>query len=229
MKPDPLSDDYESVSCRSLNSSHRSRSSHSSDYEKSSETQRNDCRSRSQSFERRSDDFQQSRRSRADFRPPRGLPPRQRQRGVPDFKKNPDKWTCYTLGDVSEKDMSERSNTNAALAFLDERKKEREKQERLALGLPEEEEKFDVSVGACSQGAIQFKRSSKTQKKVDSAENGLEEKKSVCNNYEEDGLHEESNISYSTEKEMANEVSFKSKNKKKRNIRKRTEDDDISD
>lgn len=39
---------------------------------------------------------------------------------VPDFRKNPSKWTKYSLEDVKDEDMSERSNTAAALSFLKE-------------------------------------------------------------------------------------------------------------
>lgn len=48
------------------------------------------------------------------------------RRHVPDFKKNPHKWTKYSLDDVSSEDTSEQGNTNAALSFLreiEERKK----------------------------------------------------------------------------------------------------------
>lgn len=44
------------------------------------------------------------------------LPPRM----APDFQKNPHKWTKYSLEDVHLEDMSERSNTSAALSFLQE-------------------------------------------------------------------------------------------------------------
>ncbi|KAF5306425.1 hypothetical protein FQR65_LT07337 [Abscondita terminalis] len=40
-------------------------------------------------------------------------------RTVPDYQINPHKWTKYSL-DVSKEDMSEKSNTNAAMAFLKE-------------------------------------------------------------------------------------------------------------
>ncbi|GLV42294.1 uncharacterized protein CBL_03031 [Carabus blaptoides fortunei] len=48
------------------------------------------------------------------------------RRHVPDFKKNPHKWTKYSLDDVPNEDTSEQGNTNAALSFLreiEERKK----------------------------------------------------------------------------------------------------------
>lgn len=38
--------------------------------------------------------------------------------GVPDYHKNPQKWTKYSLHDVNEADMSDKKNTQAALAFL---------------------------------------------------------------------------------------------------------------
>ncbi|CAD6203449.1 GSCOCG00009767001-RA-CDS [Cotesia congregata] len=38
--------------------------------------------------------------------------------GVPDYHKNPQKWTKYSLDDVNEADMSDKKNTQAALAFL---------------------------------------------------------------------------------------------------------------
>lgn len=44
---------------------------------------------------------------------------------TPDFIANPHKWTKYSLASVTESDMSERSNTNAALSFLNDLKKRR--------------------------------------------------------------------------------------------------------
>lgn len=43
-------------------------------------------------------------------------------RTIPDFKKNPHKWKKYSLADVKDEDMSDRSNTKAALSFLNELK-----------------------------------------------------------------------------------------------------------
>lgn len=43
-------------------------------------------------------------------------------RTIPDFKKNPHKWTKYSLADVKDDDMSDKSNTKAALSFLNELK-----------------------------------------------------------------------------------------------------------
>lgn len=39
---------------------------------------------------------------------------------VPDFRKNPQKWTKYTLSDVKDEYMTEKSNTAAAISFLKE-------------------------------------------------------------------------------------------------------------
>ncbi|CAH1372698.1 U5 small nuclear ribonucleoprotein TSSC4 [Tenebrio molitor] len=41
---------------------------------------------------------------------------------IPDFKKNPHKWKKYSLADVKDEDMSDKSNTKAALSFLNELK-----------------------------------------------------------------------------------------------------------
>lgn len=37
---------------------------------------------------------------------------------LPDFKKNPHKWTKYSLEDVRDEDISDKANTKAALSFL---------------------------------------------------------------------------------------------------------------
>ncbi|XP_015127842.1 protein TSSC4 [Diachasma alloeum] len=39
-------------------------------------------------------------------------------RNIPDYLRNPHKWAKYSLADVSNEDMSDRSNTQAALSFL---------------------------------------------------------------------------------------------------------------
>ncbi|CAK9803969.1 hypothetical protein ANTPLA_LOCUS3891 [Anthophora plagiata] len=72
------------------------------------------------------------------FKRPEGPAPRAVSRNVPDFHKNPHKWKKYSLDDVSNDDMTEESNTRAALSFLKELKARRlmEKQE--------ESEKLDM-------------------------------------------------------------------------------------
>lgn len=56
------------------------------------------------------------------FKRPERPPPPRVNRNIPDFKRNPHKWKKYTLGDVSEEEMSEKSNTAAAMSFLAELK-----------------------------------------------------------------------------------------------------------
>jgi hypothetical protein len=50
-------------------------------------------------------------------------PPPWRTGSMPDHKKNPHKWTKYSLGDVSQADMSDKTNTSTALSFLNELRK----------------------------------------------------------------------------------------------------------
>lgn len=50
-------------------------------------------------------------------------------RRLPDFHKNPHKWTKYSLDDVKNEDTSDRANTAAALSFL--REMEQRKSEKM--------------------------------------------------------------------------------------------------
>ncbi|EEB18555.1 conserved hypothetical protein [Pediculus humanus corporis] len=53
------------------------------------------------------------------FNKPLSLPPRFKKRNkVPDFQRNPHKWTKYSLGDVTQNEMSNETNTAAAMSFL---------------------------------------------------------------------------------------------------------------
>jgi hypothetical protein len=54
------------------------------------------------------------------FKRPDAPPPRFKNKGVPDYHRHPHKWIRYSLGDVSQEDMSDQSNTAAALSFLKE-------------------------------------------------------------------------------------------------------------
>ncbi|GLH04983.1 Protein TSSC4 [Gryllus bimaculatus] len=54
------------------------------------------------------------------FKRPEMLPPRFKARDIPDYQRHPDRWTKYSLADVSNDEMSERSNTATAMAFLQE-------------------------------------------------------------------------------------------------------------
>ncbi|XP_033742574.1 uncharacterized protein LOC117329007 [Pecten maximus] len=153
----------------------------------------------------------------SDFKLPPQRFPNQRKNKVPDFKLNPNKWKKYTLEDVSNEDMSQAANTQAAFAFLEERRKLRE-----AADGKEEEVKADVEGGACSQGAIVFKRPTKKGgNKQDSVSTKIKSDKN-CDNFDgDDDLEDESLI-------IKPSVTFKSKkNKSQRNLRKKeTEDDD---
>lgn len=56
------------------------------------------------------------------FKRPEGPAPRGLMRNIPDFRKNPHKWVRYSLDDVSNEDMSDKSNSQAAHTFLRELK-----------------------------------------------------------------------------------------------------------
>ncbi|KAK2582340.1 hypothetical protein KPH14_004676 [Odynerus spinipes] len=60
------------------------------------------------------------------FKRPEGPAPRSIYRSVPDYHRNPHKWIKYSLDDVSNEDMTDRSNTHAALSFLKELKARKE-------------------------------------------------------------------------------------------------------
>ena len=93
------------------------------------------------------------------FRRPRGRAPGVHN-WVPDHKKHPQHWTYYSLEDVMGSDMSEKSNTQAALAFLEDRRRLREQQEREEVGV-EGKEVFDAGSGACSKGLFSFSKRSR--------------------------------------------------------------------
>jgi hypothetical protein len=63
------------------------------------------------------------------FKRPVAPPPRFKSRDVPDYHRNPHKWIKYSLGDVSQEDMSDQSNTAAALSFLKEMQERKRQQE----------------------------------------------------------------------------------------------------
>ncbi|XP_044754228.1 protein TSSC4 [Coccinella septempunctata] len=52
------------------------------------------------------------------FKTPQDPVPRNFLKKLPDFKKNPHKWTKYSLEDVKDEDISDKANTKAALSFL---------------------------------------------------------------------------------------------------------------
>nr|XP_012225643.1 PREDICTED: protein TSSC4 [Linepithema humile] len=63
------------------------------------------------------------------FKRPEGPAPRATFRNIPDYHRNPHKWVKYSLDDVSSEDMTDRSNTQAAMSFLRELKARRKNEE----------------------------------------------------------------------------------------------------
>lgn len=92
------------------------------------------------------------------FKRPEGRAPRASFRGVPDYHKNPHKWIKYSLADVSNEDMTERSNTQAAMSFLRELKARRKKEV-----VDEQDEKMDDE--PCSSNASDCKETTFKHKK----------------------------------------------------------------
>ncbi|XP_050409257.1 protein TSSC4 [Patella vulgata] len=157
----------------------------------------------------------------SNFRKPYFRPPSNRRFNkqiIPDHKIHPEKYTCYSLGDVSSSDMSNTSNSRAAFDFLEERRKFREQQER---GSDEEEAKVDVSDTACSRGVFTFKKRNKTdeqsEKKGDKSKD-----KTVVSLAEEEPEDDEEKQNEKTE-EIA---CFKPRKSKQRNIRVREDAED---
>lgn len=108
----------------------------------------------------------------ATFRHPH-QPPRKvsrRSDKIPDFKKNPEKYTHYSLRDVDEKLLSEKANANAAFSFLEERRLEKEKQASLSAGYTDTDDKYNVDETACSQGKVTFTRPRCKKMQLDSVD-----------------------------------------------------------
>ncbi|XP_011050323.1 PREDICTED: uncharacterized protein LOC105143598 [Acromyrmex echinatior] len=93
------------------------------------------------------------------FKRPEGPAPRKNFRNIPDYHRNPHKWVKYSL-DVSSEDMTEHSNTQAAMSFLRELKARRKKEE----DVPLEGEEMDVETCESNSTETRFKkRSSSSQ------------------------------------------------------------------
>lgn len=58
------------------------------------------------------------------------LPIKPYPKKIPDYCLNPHKWTKYSLEDVKNEDISERGNTTAAMSFLKEMERQKEKIEQ---------------------------------------------------------------------------------------------------
>uniref|UniRef100_A0A1B6JV77 U5 small nuclear ribonucleoprotein TSSC4 n=1 Tax=Homalodisca liturata TaxID=320908 RepID=A0A1B6JV77_9HEMI len=71
-------------------------------------------------------DTRQFRGQESIFKRPEAPPPARFKNNTPDYQRHPQKWTKYTLSDVSQEDMSEKSNTAAAMSFLRELKAKKE-------------------------------------------------------------------------------------------------------
>jgi hypothetical protein len=230
-------------------------SGHSS---RSSERDGGDWSERSRDRDRSRDDRtgDGAKTSNREFQAPQGRAPGRRGgrggrgRGgrVPDHGNRPQNWKYYNLEDVDRSEMSERSNTQAALAFLDERRKLREEQQ--------EEEKFDAGSAACSKGLFSFAKRSKGSSSSSSGGGDHADSKhapsssTVTSSAAEEGEEESGDgddvrskvtesAATSTNKESASEedrsektetfdkgLSFKSRKGVKRSIRSRDDDDD---
>ncbi|XP_018403445.1 PREDICTED: uncharacterized protein LOC108780291 isoform X2 [Cyphomyrmex costatus] len=86
------------------------------------------------------------------FKRPEGPAPRTNFRNIPDYHRNPHKWVKYSLDDVSSEDMTERSNTQAAMSFLRELKARRKKKE-----IEEHGEEMDVETCESNSTETRFK------------------------------------------------------------------------
>lgn len=84
---------------------------------------------------------------------------------TPGFRKNPNQWTKYTLEDVKDEDMSDRSNTQAAFSFLKSLEKSKSESEEKLDSLPEK---------------IIFKKSSIIRKKQTNIEDKANEEEDKC-------------------------------------------------
>jgi len=86
-------------------------------------------------------------------------PPNPRWRGqnkrMPDHRTHPQKWTHYSLGDVSNDDMSDRTNTSTALSFLNELRKRKER---------DSDQEMDLDR---TQQTVQFKKPVQRRNKVE--------------------------------------------------------------
>ncbi|KAI0214160.1 hypothetical protein LSAT2_000745 [Lamellibrachia satsuma] len=76
------------------------------------------------------------------FKRPRGVPP-PRKRWTPDYRQHPERWVKYDLSDVQADQMSERSNTAAAMDFLNTQRRRKDE---------------NIGVDDAGRATIQFKK-----------------------------------------------------------------------
>ncbi|CAG2252132.1 unnamed protein product [Mytilus edulis] len=136
---------------------------------------------------------------------------------MPDFNDGPAKWKKYSLEDVDV--MNDASNKQAAYAFLEERRKQREGEIT--------ETKADIQSMACSKGQFTF---SKRAKNDNTSEKEKKDEQSSSEIKQRLELTEtETEIKEDVDKDQdknPTETVFKSRKFGKRNIRSRERNDD---
>lgn len=114
------------------------------------------------------------------FKRPEGPAPRAVSRNIPDHRRNPHKWVKYSLDDVSNDDMTDKSNTQTALSFLRELKARRlreragESQEEMDMDDDESTEQDQAKIVFKSRkikkaSTIEFKKPSIDVEKTESS------------------------------------------------------------
>lgn len=146
-----------------------------------------------------------------------------RRQRTPDYKMNPEKWTKYSLEDVDNEDMTESSNTKAAFAFLEERRKLREGEMKV--------EAVNTDNTSCSKGIFTFKKPVKNENKKGKSSVSSKISNQLLNSKDDEisagvGEEEDNKMEEKTEKVQEEKVTFKSLKKSKRSIRSRDTDDD---
>ncbi|XP_046326082.1 protein TSSC4-like [Haliotis rufescens] len=144
------------------------------------------------------------------------------RRGTPDYKVHPERWTPYSLDDVSNTDMSDSSNTQAAFKFLDERKKMRELEAH-----SEEASPANLEETACSRMAIKFvKRQDRKGQRIETQGSTSRQKEVVVLPVVEE-IENEDEVAECSEKIKDDKVSFKRKKGNKKNIRSRPGEEEV--
>lgn len=116
---------FDRLAVEEKNRNERQEESEDHSQDKNTESARNTVPSR----KRCRSQMMQYRGKESIFKRPDALPPRFNNKNIPDYRRNPHKWIKYSLGDVSQEDMSDRSNTAAALSFLKEMQERKRNEE----------------------------------------------------------------------------------------------------
>lgn len=131
----------------------RRRGDSASDYMEINIESREICRSQSiENDRKRKYETHKFRGRQSIFKRPEGPAPRSIYRSIPDYHKNPHKWTKYSLDDVSNEDMTDYSNTRAALSFLRELKARKMQERKL-----ENDMDIDETVSNTNDIKVSFK------------------------------------------------------------------------